>query len=126
MSDSGPVATAVVIAADLDIRVLLRGLLRLHHFRVVGEAETEAEAVQLVRSQHPNLLVLDTNIANGSVATLLASVRRVSPDIRSVVVTQDSHTSTLEGPSGPSAVLKRPFRVRDFAEAVGASPPTPG
>ena len=49
MVDSGvPTLSAVVVAGDEETRVLLRGLLRLHHFRVDGEAEGATQAIELI------------------------------------------------------------------------------
>jgi DNA-binding NarL/FixJ family response regulator len=118
--DVVPPATAVVVAGDEEIRILLRGLLRLHHFRVLGEASEESEGLELVRSGSPRLLVVDSRLNGGSVGSLLASARRIAPHVRTVLV-----ASQEVGPApsevAPDAMLPRPFRVRDFAEAVGVS-----
>ena len=59
-------ATAIVVAGDEETRVLLRGLLRLHHFRVEGEAEGATHALELVRDRRPSLMVTDVTLAEGS------------------------------------------------------------
>ena len=99
--------------------MLLRGLLRLHHFRVLGEAQNERDGLDLLRTHAPGLLVVDANLADGSVRSLLEGARRITPKLRTVLVAP-SGAAADHGPSGADAVLQRPFRVREFAEAVGA------
>ncbi|MCI4334607.1 MAG: hypothetical protein L3K04_03130 [Thermoplasmata archaeon] len=121
-----PALTAVVVAADEEIRVLLRGLLRLHHFRVLGEADGVGQAIGLVRTSPPSVLVADMELAEGTPSLLLQELRRLSPGVRSVFVgppTPDGPASL--GSERPDALLQRPFRVREFAEAIGVLPSDP-
>ena len=119
---AAPIPTAIVVAGDEETRVLLRGLLRLHHFRVLGEAEGETHGLELVGSQPPTLVVVDVNLAEGSPAGLISGIRAVRPTSRVVLVSPSHRPPTLEGASRPDATLPRPFRIHQFAEAV--SPPT--
>lgn len=113
---------AVVVAGDEETRVLLRGLLRLHHVRVLGEAEAADEAVDLVRRHAPALLVSDVNLARGSVASLLREARAAHRSIRIVLVTPgDRGFHPPDDGAAPDVLLPRPFRIRQFAEALGAS-----
>jgi DNA-binding NarL/FixJ family response regulator len=125
MTGSTESAAAVVVAGQLEIRVLLRGLLRLHHFRVLGEAESEEKGLDLVRLHHPKLLVVDSDITEGSIPSLLASARRSSPDLRLVLVRPENGPGVPVASEEADAVLRRPFRVHEFAVAVGAIPPGP-
>jgi DNA-binding NarL/FixJ family response regulator len=121
--EAGPLPTsAVVVAGDEEIRVLIRGLLRLHHFRVLGEAEGEAQGLDLVRIHTPRLLVVDDHLSEGSIYSLFEGARRIVPTIRTVLVAAEPPPpGAAEGE--PNATLRRPFRVREFAEAVGAALP---
>ncbi|MGI0053732.1 MAG: hypothetical protein ACRECR_05715, partial [Thermoplasmata archaeon] len=76
----------MVIAGDEVIRVLLRGLLRLHHYQIVGEAVGEEEGLSLLRDHSPQLLIADMGLADGAVPSLLAEARRTVPGLRSVIV----------------------------------------
>ncbi|HTW55197.1 MAG TPA: hypothetical protein VMG36_01960 [Thermoplasmata archaeon] len=114
--------SAVVAAGDEETRVLLRGLLRLHHFRVDGEAEGAPQALDLIRTHHPGLLISDVNLATGSPATLVADARAIDRSLRIVLVAPASRPPPAMGVQGPDVVLLRPFRIRQFAEAI--APPT--
>jgi DNA-binding response OmpR family regulator len=120
-----PPANAVVVAGDEETRVLLRGLLRLHHFRVDGEAEGASEAMELVARHRPALLVVDVNLAEGSPLHLLTDARGLLPKLRTILVAPASRPPQLNGsPNPPDVVLLRPFRIRQFSDAL--RPPTSG
>jgi len=119
-----------VAAGDEETRVLLRGLLRLHHFRVDGEAEGASQALSLLKTHRPELLLADVNLAEGSPASLVADARAVLPKLRVILVAPASRPPPVMGVSGqgPDVVLLRPFRIRQFAEAIhppGAPAPNP-
>ena len=121
MVDSTPPASSAVVAAgDEETRVLLRGLLRLHHFRVDGEAEGATQCLELIREHHPTLLVADVNLAEGSSSTLVGEARRAAPQLRVILVAPASRppTVTPDRNKAPDVVLLRPFRIRQFAEAL--------
>jgi DNA-binding NarL/FixJ family response regulator len=118
--------SAVVVAGDEEIRVLLRGLLRLHHVRIEGEAEGATQALELVRDLRPSLLVADVNLAEGSSSTLIAEARAAVPGLRTVLVAPASRPPPPPpAGTGPDAVLLRPFRIRQFVDALGP-PAAPG
>ncbi len=118
----GQERTAVVAAGDEETRILLRGLLRLHHFRVDGEAEGSAQAMALLRDHRPSLLVTDVNLAEGSSTSLVAEARATLPHLRIILVAPASRPPPAPAGSGPDMVLLRPFRIRQFAEAVQPGP----
>ena len=124
-AESGGSLTAIVVAGDEETRVLLRGLLRLHHFRVDGEAQGATEALQLLKDHRPALLVADVNLAEGSSSALVAAARAVLPTLRIIVVAPASRPPSPTGDAArdPDVVLLRPFRIRQFAEALLPSPP---
>ncbi len=123
VDSSAPTASAVVAAGDEETRVLLRGLLRLHHYRVEGEAEGATQCLELIREHRPSLLVADVNLAEGSSSALVAEARRASPELRVILVAPASRPPSPAADGRPDVVLLRPFRIRQFAEAL--LPPSP-
>ena len=117
-------STAIVVAGDEETRVLLRGLLRLHHFRVEGEAEGATHALELLRDRRPALMVADMNLAEGSSVALVAEARTIVPNLRIILVAPASRppVSAADPSHRADVVLLRPFRIRQFADALG--PPT--
>jgi CheY-like chemotaxis protein len=117
-----PAPTAVVVAADEETRVLLRGLLRLHRVRVVGESDGLRGALELLRTHQPPFLIADSMLTEGSIAELVERGREAAPGIKVILVAPSNRAT----PGGrPDVVLLRPFRIRQLAEALGA-PPLPG
>ena len=116
-------AAAIVVAGDEETRVLLRGLLRLHHFRVDGEAEGTTQAIELLEVHRPNLAVVDANLVEGGLVGLFTQARSLVPGIRIILVAPASRPPSFSGELSqrPDVVLLRPFRIRQFAEAL--SPP---
>ncbi len=121
---SGPEPTAVVVAKDAELRVFLRGLLRLHHVRVEGEAPGAGEGLELVRTFRPSLVFADAHLADGDPAALIAACHAAVPGLRAVLVAPASRApSPAQDGTGPDAVLHRPFRIRQFVEALGLEGP---
>lgn len=56
-------------------------------FEVVAEASNGLEAIEVVKSQRPDLLLLDISMPQASGAEILADIKRWSPDTRIVVLT---------------------------------------
>jgi len=113
-------ATAVVVAGDEETRVLLRGLLRLQHFRIAGDAEGTSHALELVRNHRPALLVADANLAEGSPSVLIANARAMHSSLRVILIAPAAHLPeyVLDSAHRPDVVLPRPFRIAQFALAV--------
>ncbi|MEM6941464.1 MAG: response regulator transcription factor [Pseudomonadota bacterium] len=55
--------------------------------RVVAEAANGIEAIEVVKTERPDLLLLDISMPMASGAEILADVRRWSPDTRIIVLT---------------------------------------
>jgi DNA-binding NarL/FixJ family response regulator len=117
-------ATAVIVAGNEETRVLLRGLVRLQHFHVVGESEGATEGLQLIRQHRPSLVLIDTSLVEGGPAALLQSASELLPECRLVVVgALDPHGAPA--PQGPMITyLRKPFRIAEFAQAIGRNAPT--
>jgi DNA-binding NarL/FixJ family response regulator len=119
-------ASAIVVAGDEETRVLLRGLLRLHHYRVIGEAEGSTEGTELLRTHPPSVMVVDAALAEGSFPVLIREARLLRPEMRVVLVTPTPvrpGDGTSKGADGPDATVTRPFRLADFLGALQGKPP---
>jgi DNA-binding NarL/FixJ family response regulator len=119
-TSEGAGTAAIVVAGDEETRVLLRGLLRLHHFRVDGEAEGATHALELLRDHRPQIMVADVNLAEGSPSALIGGARAILPQLRVVLVAPASRppAPSTDANLRPDVVLLRPFRIRQFAEAL--------
>jgi len=110
----------VVIAEDeAIIRLDLREILESHGYDVVGEAGRGDEAVELVRSLRPDLVILDVKMPglDGlSAARLIASDRLAAI----LVLTAFSQRELVEEATdaGALAYLVKPFQEKDLIPAI--------
>ena len=121
ITSEGPApGTAIVVAGEAEDRMLLRSLLRLSHYRVAGEAEGQGEALGLLRHHRPAVMVVDLHVAEGSWPSLIAGARAILPDMKVILVAPASSppTDRVDREQRPDAILIRPFRIRQFAEAL--------
>jgi len=117
---------ALVVAADEEMRILLRGLLQLHRVRVDAEAEGLTEALRLLREHRPGLVVADSHLSEGSPSELVSGARALVPGLRFILVVPASRPPpTLERGCAPDVLLLKPFRIQQFADAI-AGPQPPG
>ena len=119
---------ALVVAADEEMRILLRGLLQLHRVRVEAEAEGLTEALRLVRDHRPSLVVADTHLTDGTAADLVRGARGIVPQLRVILVAPASRPPPpMAKEATPDVLLLKPFRIQQFAEAIAPSRgPGPG
>jgi CheY-like chemotaxis protein len=124
-NDPAP-SVALVVAADEEMRILLRGLLQLHRVRVDAEADGVTEALRLVRERRPTLVVADSHLSEGSPGDLVAGCRALVPGSRFILVVPASRPPPALGKGAtPDVLLRKPFRIQQFAEAI-APPRGPG
>jgi len=116
-------ATAVIVAGNEETRVLLRGLVRLQHFHVVGESEGSTEALHLLREHRPSLVLIETGLAEGSAAALLQAAHALLPASRLVVVGPLDPQGGAPTRGERITYLRKPFRIAEFAQAIGREPP---
>jgi DNA-binding NarL/FixJ family response regulator len=121
---SGPRLSAVVAAAEPEERMLLAGLVRLHRYRLVGEASGEARAIELLGAHCPSFLIADASLSDGSAAHLVSQARIVAPGIRVILIAPStpSPVRTAKPSEGPDVTLPRPFQYSDFMAALGPFP----
>jgi len=72
-------------------------------------------------------MVTDVTLAEGSATALVADARGIQPSLRVILVAPASRPPTppTNPNHRPDVVLLRPFRIRQFAEALvpGGNPP---
>lgn len=117
----------VVIADDEeDIRVLLRVNLQMDgRFDVVGEAQTGGEAIDLVASERPDIVVLDLRMPEMSGEEALPVLRQAWPDVPVVVFSAhvtDQLADDLHA-AGAACVLPKSLRPEDVVRHLVAAVP---
>ena len=87
----------VFLLDDHDIvRKGVRALLEAEgDIEIVGEASTVADARRLVPALNPRVVVLDTQLPDGSGIDLCRDLRALSPDSRTLVLTSDDTEESI-------------------------------
>lgn len=118
-ANDAPNPRALVVAAEDEMRILLRGLLQLHRVRVDAEAAGTTEALRLVREHRSGLIVADTHLTDGNAADLISGSRAIVPSVRFILIAPASRPPPgLGAACRPDVLLLRPFRIQQFAEAI--------
>lgn len=115
-----------IVSPHDEIRLLLRGLLKLHHFRVIREGSSPAALTELLAVEHP-VVVLDADLDEVGWSEAIRAFRTSRPDLRLVLLTatRSPRVGGQAKASGIAAVVHRPFAVHDLIDAVVGSAPAP-
>ena len=119
--------TVAIYSPHDDIRLLLRSLLRLHHYRVLGEGTSPAE-LRALQPGAEHAIVLDADLEEVGWSEAVHQLHRSRPDLKFVLVTA-SRSPRVDAQAhavGISAVLRRPFAMRELVETMrSVDPPSP-
>ncbi len=115
----------VVVADDHALmRRSLRALLeREREIHVAGEADELAAALERVRELHPDVLVLDLRLRDGSSMQAIGELREHAPDTRVVVVTAEDNPLFAEHAlaAGALAFVRKEHADVELPAAVRAA-----
>jgi len=106
----------LVVEDDPSLRMLCRVNLELEHYRVL-EAETLTRAEELVRTEHPDVVLLDLHVGDRHGLELLPILREEGPKAGVCLL---SGTSEAEPPQveGVDAFIRKPFELDDLTGTV--------
>ena len=104
------------------IRLDLRGMLERAGFDVVAEAHDGAEAVELARSEEPDLAIMDVKMPQ---LDGIEAARRILAERPIPVVIVSAYTEELlvtrAAEAGVFAYLAKPFREEDLMPAIATA-----
>jgi DNA-binding response OmpR family regulator len=101
----------VLIVEDLDLQAnLLQRYLSGSH-TVVGRAETAEAAIELVRTESPDVALMDLSLKEGDGVSVTEEITSIDPSISIVVstVTIDTETEAAARRAGADAYLTKPY-----------------
>lgn len=115
----GEPVPSVLWIPDDDVRLLLRGILTLHHHPVTLELSS-AEALRRWEAPPVALLIVDAVSGADRWREELAEALRTRPELRAIVLLpRDRESLRREAESlGARVTLVRPFAVRDLVAAI--------
>lgn len=110
----------LIVDDDPDVREIMCGVLSDLGYQVT-EADSGEAALDILRDQPPDLMVLDFGMPGSNGADVAAAARQTSDGLRILFVSGYSDTSAIERAVGRAALLHKPFRPAEFAAAVRSS-----
>lgn len=133
VEDSGRTYTVILADDHDDDRFLVRRALERHGgFRIVAEAQTGAEVIELATHHQPDLVVVDLAMPDVDGLMATSALRTVCP-ATTVVVLSNFGSTRMERPArlaGASAYLEKsltpPDLVRGILDALARDRPTVG
>jgi two-component system, NarL family, response regulator DevR len=125
VTDAGGTRQLTLLIVD-DHEVVRQGLVglvgRRPNFHVVAEAGTVAEAIEAARRFHPDLVIMDVRLPDGSGIEACREIREELPNTRVVMLTsfpdEDAVLSAIV--AGASGYLLKQVRGRDLVAALEA------
>jgi AmiR/NasT family two-component response regulator len=117
-----PIIATVIVGGTEETRLLLRGLVRLHHHRVLGETAS-AEGLEETDPDDPaKVLILVCDGEGDDWPHELATARTRQPGLVALLIVQERSAELLTRARrmGVKAVLNRPFAIRDLVGSVEA------
>jgi CheY-like chemotaxis protein len=125
---AGAMANTAVVGGSREVRLLIKGLLRLHHHVVVAEGASFDVLDGLPADQQPTVVVVDFDLEEPGRIAAIKTARKARPKVRFVLLTPGGGTPMREAGRavGADAVIGRPFAVRDLVEAVAPAEKPPG
>ncbi len=112
----------VVIAEDeAIIRLDLKEILQDEGYDVVGETGRGDEAVELVRTCNPDLVILDVKMPGSDGLTAARAIRDLGGKVAVLILTAFSQRNLIDEArdAGVAAYLVKPFQRAELVPAIG-------
>jgi DNA-binding NarL/FixJ family response regulator len=117
----------LVVDSDERVRDSLAGLLCIgERCVVVGSAADSAEALAIVGSSAPDVVIVDPRIDEPDGApAFIARLRMANPTVRIVVMSSSGDAEAGALAAGADAFIRKTFRARELIDAVLAAGRSP-
>jgi CheY-like chemotaxis protein len=114
------VYTVLIADDDLAMRQLIQATLSPEQFEVL-EARTGAEALAIVKAQHPALVILDQHAPNVDGIDVCRQVKAAPDlrDIRIIMITSNSADESAAAVAGTDLYVRKPFSPLQLLAAIG-------
>jgi two-component system KDP operon response regulator KdpE len=115
-------ATPVVLVVDDDeyVHDALTAALRSTRATIV-RATTAAEGMDLARTRHPDLAIVDLGLPDADGYELTAELRSepALAELRILILTGHTADEAAARSAGADGIIAKPFRLHDFLDIVG-------
>ncbi len=113
-------ASVAIVGGTEDIRLLLRGLARLHRHQVVAEGAVPETLDALPRLPNGAVVLLEADLDESGTSQRLTELLRSRPDLKLVLITARWSPRIEEQARllGIPTVLRRPFAVHQLVQVL--------
>jgi DNA-binding NarL/FixJ family response regulator len=111
--------STLIAAKPGRMRDCLHALLKaVSHIQVIGCADDGASALKLVIEHEPDLVLLDTNLAEAQAYLVLEQIKATRPQTRCIVLADTAQQRQLAEAAGADAALIKGYRAARLAEVI--------
>jgi two-component system chemotaxis response regulator CheY len=112
--------TVMIVDDSLFIRKILRGILAEKGYTVAAEAGSGIEAMKHLRSNHPDVILLDIILPDSNGLDLLESIIATCPDSKVVVCSSIGQELVIRKSldMGAKAFIQKPFTPENVIEVL--------
>lgn len=112
-----------LIGGSRESREVLRGLLRLHHFRVKGEGRGLKDAKKVLEEGFDGILLVDSDLTDGTWEEVLQAAQGSKPRPGAVLLSPfyGSEFEAKARKCGATGVVMRPFEIPELLDALNNS-----
>lgn len=111
--------STLIAAKPGRMRDCLHALLKaISHIQVIGRADDGTSTLRLVAEHEPNLLLLDTNLTEGQVYSVLEQIRATRSQTRCIVLADSAQQQRTATAAGADAALIKGYRADKLVEVI--------
>jgi two-component system response regulator (stage 0 sporulation protein F) len=117
--DSEPSGEILIVDDEPGIRLLLSECIKKEGFRPIV-AGNGRQALEVVRKQYPDLVLLDMNIPGINGADALREIKRINSDIKVMIMTAYTDKKMISQLIGEGAItcFTKPFDLAELMAAI--------
>jgi CheY-like chemotaxis protein len=112
----------LVVDDNANIRHLLRVFVETNGFKVCGEAENGADAVEKAKQLQPDLVLLDLTMPIMTGTEAAPILKRLMPQVKIILFTMhaDGMNKSIPSPSGVDVVIAKSDSIKKLREHLTA------
>ena len=111
--------STLIAARPGRMRDCLHALLEaVSQIKVIGRADDGASTLKLVTEHEPNLVLLDTNLTEAQVYSVLEQIKATRSQTRCIVLADSVQQQQMAAAAGADAALIKGFRADKLVEVI--------